>query len=512
MPKGVQIAFTLNPKEFLRGLKRIELDLDDVKDSLTDTADAADDAFDDLDAKDAERGLDDVKKAADKAARGLDEVGDEGKQAGRDVERGLKDGARDAEAGFRDLGRSATRAFDKVKQESREAGRATGDNLRGGINETALGVVGAEVAQEFVQSWGEAIRAGNPAEAIYEVLTNAGAIAAAAVPGIGTIVGLGIATVSGIVQGIRQENQRVQEAILGTIGSVSDDVIEEQGYTTGSQYIIGLNRALSEETQRRENLKEIYGTDDWLEALGQAVDKADEIGVSLKTVTDIQTGTTKETDKAIEGLEEYRDILQDEINAAYEEAGGNIENLTIQEQKHVSELVNQRDLSNDLIAQGETRLAEAEERADLADRANEAFQDEERTKGRTLSIDEKITAEEEAAAAATEARAAADALSATEKELQAAEQAVLAAKTREERDRAREARDAILTKRDAQLVAASAAEREANAMQRTANFAANVASNYAYILASGASVRADVALSVARQDAALANRNPNLDG
>jgi hypothetical protein len=94
MPSGVQIAFTLNPREFLRGLKLIETDLDDLKDSFRD-----------------------VERSAEDSADG--------------VERAFEDSGDDIERAFDGIGREAQSEFNKVERAGRDASRGAGEGFRG---------------------------------------------------------------------------------------------------------------------------------------------------------------------------------------------------------------------------------------------------------------------------------------------------------------------------------------------------------------------------------------------
>lgn len=319
MGKGLTIPLSLDPREWLRGIKVVERSLEDFEGSI-------------------------------------EEVEDAGQQLGRKLEDVFDDAARDA----------------------RQAGDKIGDNLSGGmaggvdtgfrgkINKTSLGIVGAEIADEFVSSWGEAIRAGNPAEAIYETLTNAGQVLAAALPGAGTVVGMGIATVTGIVQGIREEEQRIRDSITNAIGGASQEVIEAQGYTNATAYVDAVNEVLGAEATKQATLMDLYNVDTFVEALAKAKQEADSVGVASLAVQNIYAGTTDEVESTIGYLEQQKaqtekNIADLETRLALSVDGGAAEQVLKQElEKENAEL-------QGLIDAGGTRLAQIQTDAGLVE-------------------------------------------------------------------------------------------------------------------------------------------------
>lgn len=214
MPKGVQIAFTLNPKEFIRGLKRIDVDLENVKDTMESVGDAGDDAFD-LQTRDAERGLGDVEDAAEDAEKALDDLGTGAKTelgkveaaataAGAEVESEIKDGSKDAEKALGKLGASAKSDMAKVEKSSKKAADEVDE----------VGQEATSSAREFGSSF-----RGDPIEALEEVQSLGAEIAAQTIPGIG---GAAVAIAGGLVFGfitsqferLREEAEELREKVV----------------------------------------------------------------------------------------------------------------------------------------------------------------------------------------------------------------------------------------------------------------------------------------------------------
>lgn len=235
MARGIQLAFTLNPREFLRGLKQIEVDLGDVKDALGDVADAGDDALDGLDTKDAERGLEGIADAADEAERALDDIsaGDlsrvesEAQDAAREVDR-VADEAKDAESAFSRLGRSASADMDKVR-------RSTDDV------EDELGDVETE-ANQSAKEFGASFR-GDPLEALEEVQAYLSEIIAVKMPGFAgaAATAAGGAGVGAILFAYEQWKERQEEIAqraqdflgiyreaAGAVNDITDAMVAQQ--------------------------------------------------------------------------------------------------------------------------------------------------------------------------------------------------------------------------------------------------------------------------------------------
>jgi len=158
MARGINIPFIANVRDFLRGTKSAEDALDDVIDALDDvgregtdaerTAGRALDGMGD-DAKDAARQVDDLTDATkdtDKAlddlgrSRGLSDVQDDAKDAGRAVDRDLADKVDDAGDKASDMERKFRDAFDNVKRDSGTAGQSIGDDITKGSKRAEEGL------------------------------------------------------------------------------------------------------------------------------------------------------------------------------------------------------------------------------------------------------------------------------------------------------------------------------------------------------------------------------------
>lgn len=223
MARGIQIPFTLNPKEFIRGLKRIETDLDDVADAFKKVERAGDDA--------------------------LDDIGDDARDAARDLDRHLTRGARDAEDAFADLGRRFKDEMDDLDRRSRDAGRDIGDNLQRGADTPSVraagGVLAGEVFDEFIESWGEAVRSGDYGEAVRETFSNLGQIGGAAFGPVGAVGGaLAGFLLTGIYDRVTGQaaQQQVAEATAGLWGR-TEDAARQAGFDAAFAYQEGLTEA-----------------------------------------------------------------------------------------------------------------------------------------------------------------------------------------------------------------------------------------------------------------------------
>ncbi len=295
--KGLTIPLSLDPREWLRGIKVVERSLEGMEDDL-----------------------DEVERAGDK------------------LERALEDN-------FKDAARAAERA-----------GRDMDDGLQKGFSQTGFGVVAAEAGDEFVQSFGEAVRAGDPSEAIYETVTNAAQIAGAAFPGAGTIIGLGISAVAGMIKGIQEREAEVRAAIADLVAGSVDDAIDA-GEKAGLGYAQALYGTLDDETGRRESLQGFFPeAETFTEALDMAVTLANDLGVEFDVVGDLITGNISEQQAANNVLTTQADILQNQINKAYEDANGSMDNMTLEQQKQVSNWVAQRDGINTLIGRSDVMI------------------------------------------------------------------------------------------------------------------------------------------------------------
>lgn len=279
MARGVQISFTLNPREFIRGLKTIESGTDEVKDAL----DTLEDTTVDLD--------------TDKAEKELDGLGDAAKDAGDDIERHLEDGADDAEAAFRSLGRRFSTEMDDVEREARGAARDVDQafdkvdvdtrlnkNIRGGSFRGAAGALAAEAGDEFIESWGEAIREGNPAGVIRELFSNAALIGAAAAGPIGAGVGLAVSFVTSFIDQTADERERFREAVDSLFGSV------DSAELSGKKAAEAFRRGYVEESQIGDEVAQAFGVESAAEGWQRVADLAAQTQLPAKTVTEAVLG------------------------------------------------------------------------------------------------------------------------------------------------------------------------------------------------------------------------------
>lgn len=195
MARGIQIPFTLNPREFLRGLRTIGDGLDDVQDDF----------------RDLERSGD---RAADDITRTWDRAGDR------------------IEDSFKGVADRAEAEFDQVERDARRAGSRAGTSMNDGMTGSirrgsfrgAAGALAAEAGQEVVESWGEAIREGNPAGVFREVFSNAALIGAAAGGPIGAAAGFAVsAFMVPLLDRLSQEKANVSAAVESLFSDVSTD-------------------------------------------------------------------------------------------------------------------------------------------------------------------------------------------------------------------------------------------------------------------------------------------------
>lgn len=231
MARGVVIPFTLNPADFLKGIKRIETSLDDVTDAM----------------RTVERSGDSIENA------------------------------------FDGIGRQAEQEFDRVERAARDVDVTAGLDRGAGRGRARAREIGAETGQEFVESWGEAVRAGNPADAIGETLTNAGMIGMAAGP-IGAAIGLGVAVVGGLVAGLGQGRQRVAEATAALWGDVEQAGLS--GRAAAEAYLAGfVDRA-----SIGGRLVDVLGVDDAVQAWGRVGQIVQQTGLDAATVSEAILG------------------------------------------------------------------------------------------------------------------------------------------------------------------------------------------------------------------------------
>lgn len=135
--KGITIPLSLNPREWLSGIRVVERSLKDMDSDL-------------------------------------DRVEDTGDAAARKLEGHFTDAAGDMQSAFDRFARS----FDDEMRKVESTARDTGDTIERGAAgaRSAGGVLAGEVFDEFIESWGEAVRSGDYGEAIRETFSNLGQI------------------------------------------------------------------------------------------------------------------------------------------------------------------------------------------------------------------------------------------------------------------------------------------------------------------------------------------------
>jgi hypothetical protein len=261
MARGIQIPFTLDVRQWRKGIRTVELDLDDLGDE-----------FKDLE-RDADRALDDIEDS-------FERVGRAAKQAGDDASRGLKDG------------------------------------IEGGGAARAGGVLAGEVFDEFIESWGEAVRSGDYGEAIRETFSNLGQIGGAAFGPAGAaggaIAGLFL---TGIYDRITAENRRegeLQTAIRDIFLGVTDEAAE-----AGGSSWVAYRDAVIAAARSDEAIAEALGVESFAEAIGVI----EQVGKDL--------GQTWENDVilALTDAGPAGEAAAQRVAAAWEESNGRISEL-----------------------------------------------------------------------------------------------------------------------------------------------------------------------------------------
>jgi len=286
MARGIQIAFTLNPREFLRGLKRIETDLDDVKDALDDVEDAGDDALDGLDTRKAERGLDRVERATD-----------------------------DVEDAFGKLGRGAKADLAKIDRAAQDTEREVGDI--------------EEEANQSAKEFGASFR-GDPVEALEEVQSYLSEIVAVKLPGFagaaatiagGAVLGLVVAG----VEKWREQQERIAEYANDYLRDILElpSVLDEATAALATQKVLeeasaeqfrDINIAAAARNQTaQEYVSDILGGElTTQEALSDIWDKRRELANRIR---ELNLKNTAEADAQVQLLLQQDEALQDQERA-----------------------------------------------------------------------------------------------------------------------------------------------------------------------------------------------------
>lgn len=210
MARGVNIPIAADASGVIREGKKVEGALEDVIDSLDDVGDAG-------------------KQSGKDVEKGLDGVGSAAKDAGKDVEHGLGDSVQDATKSAGDdvetLEKKFRDSFDAVKKDAKEAGSSIGDDVKKGTKEAEEGTDtlkenananAKEVAASFdgsAQSIADGFQ-GLAAEA-FEGFGPAGAAA-------GVAAGIGIGLVSSALQKSKEQAQEAAEKVADLAGEMID--------------------------------------------------------------------------------------------------------------------------------------------------------------------------------------------------------------------------------------------------------------------------------------------------
>lgn len=189
MAKPIEIQFSSDTSEVIRGTNNIADGFEDVADSLRDLERNSDDATDKLEdgSKDAERAAEDLEKQLKDVLDSTDKL----EKSGRD-------------------------AFDKLADSARAAGKKTGDSMEGGLDRAADGM--GEFKDEANSTAREAAASfDGSAESISDVFQELAANAfsgfgpAGAAAGLAAAVGIGIAISK--MQELAETNTEAKEAM-----------------------------------------------------------------------------------------------------------------------------------------------------------------------------------------------------------------------------------------------------------------------------------------------------------
>lgn len=283
MARGVQIGLTLNPREFLRSLKRVELATEDVADEFRDIERKGDAAFD-------------------------------------DVERSAEDAADDIERAFTNVRRDVEDEFDRMERAARSADIAP--DIEGDVRKAASGAKGAvgallgEVADELTESWGEAVRSGDYGDAIRETFSNLAQVGGAVFGPIGAVGG---AAASFLLTGIydRLTDTESKERVAALAGQLFDGAADrEEAYNSGFEAATALREGFIAASQQDETLVSALGVDTVQEAWVEVGNLAAASGLPISTVVAAingQEAAIAAVTTAIEGNQTaYSNILDEQ--------------------------------------------------------------------------------------------------------------------------------------------------------------------------------------------------------
>ena len=257
--KGLTIPLSLDPREWVRGIKVVERSLESMEDEL-----------------------DEVERAGDKLERALED--------------NFKDAARDAERAGRDMNDGLERGLD-----------ADSGNLK-----TAAGSLAGEVVDEFVENWGEAVRSGDYAGAVRETLSQLGQIGGAIGGPAGAAIG-GAAALALTVGFDKFMDTEGKARVKETTDSLFSDVegAELSGAEAGAAFARGYVEAVSIPGQVQAAL----GLDSAAEAGAAVMRIAQETGLAYETVQQVIIGN----EDALAEVEGQQAAVTEEANRAYKE-------------------------------------------------------------------------------------------------------------------------------------------------------------------------------------------------
>lgn len=258
MARAIRIPFTADPREFIRGLGLMEDDVQKFERRLRDSEDAGDQLEDNLEAN----------------FRGI---------------------ANDAEQ----AGRKAGSSFDQQLT----------TNVRKGSFRGAAGALLAETADEFIESWGEAIREGNPAGVIREVFSNAALIGAAAFGPVGAGVGLALSLVTSFID----TNAKEKENVRNSVAALFDNVVGDQELT-GQEAAAAFWRGYVDEAQIPAQVQEALGLETLREAAVEVGRIVGETSLEYETVQKAIIGNSD----ALGEVRAKQAEVRDEASQAYD--------------------------------------------------------------------------------------------------------------------------------------------------------------------------------------------------
>lgn len=266
MGKGLTIPLSLDPREWLRGIKVVERSLEDFEGSIEEVEDAG---------KKLGRKLEDV----------FDEAARDARQAGDKMERGLADGL-DADSG----------------------------NLR-----SVAGNLGGELADELAENWGEAVRSGDYASAFRETLSQLGQIGGALGGPAGAAIGAGAALALTVAFDTFMDTEG-KERIKATTKALFDAANNaEDAYASGFEAAKAAREGYVAGFSEDEGLVTALGVDDLDAAWREVARRVEESGLPVETVTGAILGQRDAVDQ-VNGAIDGNQVAQKEVNAAMEQA------------------------------------------------------------------------------------------------------------------------------------------------------------------------------------------------